>query len=49
MRKKLRYERLKEKYSKDEISYCKNCCSMTHTIKNGSGIKHCGKCGNKKL
>ena len=30
------------------ITLCKNCNSMTKTIKNGSGIKRCGKCGEKK-
>jgi hypothetical protein len=44
-----RIKKLRKAFKELDISYCKNCCSMTHTIKNGSGIIKCGKCGEKKL
>jgi ribosomal protein L37AE/L43A len=37
---------MKEKIK--NISLCKYCNSMTHIVKDGSGIKRCSKCGAKK-
>jgi len=32
----------------DDISYCKGCHCMTHTIKKGPTTFVCGKCGYPK-